>query len=42
MVIACCKVIAIRLWVFVYLKSQYANYSKNPQDAVWDNQEREM
>ena len=35
-------VIAIRPLVFVYLKSQYANYSKNPKDTVWKNQKREM
>ena len=36
------KVTAIRPLVFVYLKSKYVNYSKNPKDIVWDNQEREM
>ena len=36
------KVAAIGPLVFVYLKSQYVNYSKNPKDVVWDNQEREM
>ena len=32
------KVIAICLLVFVYLKSQYINYSKNPKDTIWSNQ----
>ena len=36
------KVIAIRPWVFVCLKFQYANYPKNPKDTVWHTQEREM
>ena len=36
------KAMAIRPFVFVYLKSQYVNYSKNPKDTIWDNQEREM
>ena len=36
------KVIAICALVFVYLKSHYVNYSKNPKDTVWDNQERKM
>ena len=36
------KVIAIRPWVFVYLKSQYASYCKSPKDTVWDNQERQI
>ena len=36
------KVIAILPLLFVYVKSQYVNYSKNPKDTVWDNQEREM
>ena len=36
------KLIAIRPLVFVYLKSQYVNYSKNPKDSVWDNQKREI
>ena len=31
--------IAIRLLVFVYLKSQYVNYPKNAKDTVLDNQE---
>ena len=31
--------IAIRLLVFVYLKSQYVNYPKNAKDTVEDNQE---
>ena len=35
------KVIAIRPMVFVYLKSQYVNYSKDPKDTVWDNQKKE-
>ena len=36
------KMIATLPLVFVYLKSQYVNYSKNPKDIVWDNREREM
>ena len=36
------KLIAIRPLVFVYLKSQYVNYSKNPKDSVWDNQKRDI
>ena len=34
------KVTAIHPLVFVYLKSQYVNYSKNPKDFVWDNHTR--
>ena len=36
------KVIVIHSLVFVYLKYQYVNYSKNSKDTIWDNQEREM
>ena len=36
------KMTAIWPLDFVYLKSQYINYSKNPQDTVWGNQGREM
>ena len=35
------KVTAIHALVFVFLKSQYVNYSKNAKDTVWDIQERE-
>ena len=36
------KVIVICPLAFVYLRSQCVNYSKNPNDTVWDNQEREV
>ena len=35
------KLTAIHQLVFVYMKTQYVNYSKNPKDTVWDNHERE-
>ena len=36
--LASSKVIAVCLLVFVYLKSQYVKYYKNPKDTVWDSQ----
>ena len=36
------KVIAIRPLIFVYLKSQYVDYSMNPKDIIWDNHKKEM
>ena len=36
------KVIAIRPLIFVYLKSQYVDYSMNPKDIIRDNHKKEM
>ena len=36
------KVIAIRPLIFVYLKSQYVDYSMNPKDIIQDNHKKEM
>ena len=35
------KLTAIHRLVFVYVKTQYVNYSKNPKYTVWDNHEIE-
>ena len=36
------KLTAIHPLFFLYLKSQYVNYSKNSKDNKWENKEKEM